>query len=638
MNVRKLAASIAAALLVAIFVMVPAQLLAPQAAQAFAGCYPPSTINPACQPLNTPILLESGVLSGSGTGTGTTMIAGGGAGSVAPLTINAGAGVVVGATGVTIAIGLGGPEGRGYATAGGIKDAKIDRDPNWPGVGGAGCTVVQMATAIFSSGSLGTTPLTDPLRTNTCMPGEAFNLRYASNTIAGRWAERLMTLTEDATAVHITLAPHTANTCSTSCTLQIRTVCDAATRVLGTLYTYTSASSSQTVNLTMPKACPSGATLTALYVTTNPYGTGETYNTVIWNPANSAPRDGTSLTGQIRTTLTCKPHDGGSTFEVSVPVSIYGLTLGSDLAIPDAACPEGSLMWDGKVEWKAPTDPGWSPIVEPITTPDVIKELPAQYPACYPTPAEGPCALTLWQVKPGGGLDSCGTNAELCSGWAQSPNANDLYECYFGPYPVDLNKCSAFRRPDIGPLPNTYPDGGTIPYTAPPPTPLPNPIKDPDTGVPVPIPTVPIPLTPDQEQQNQQCFPSGWGALNPVSWVVMPVQCALKWAFVPRNSVVQQHTNTIRQAWSATAPARIITAVSSWSFLPPPGGCDGITISLFFLPQPMQIASACPGDMLAGLAGWSRLFGNVTFTIYGVVAVTRNLARIVEFPGLGGDR
>lgn len=40
--------------------------------------------------------------------------------------------------------------------------------------------------------------------------------------------------------------------------------------------------------------------------------------------------------------------------------------------------------------------------------------------------------------------------------------------------------------------------------------------------------------------ESGDCFPSGWGALNPVSWVKQPVQCALRWAFVPSAGAVDE--------------------------------------------------------------------------------------------------
>lgn len=35
---------------------------------------------------------------------------------------------------------------------------------------------------------------------------------------------------------------------------------------------------------------------------------------------------------------------------------------------------------------------------------------------------------------------------------------------------------------------------------------------------------------------DSECFPGGWGALNPINWVLKPVKCALVWAFVPTRS------------------------------------------------------------------------------------------------------
>jgi hypothetical protein len=41
----------------------------------------------------------------------------------------------------------------------------------------------------------------------------------------------------------------------------------------------------------------------------------------------------------------------------------------------------------------------------------------------------------------------------------------------------------------------------------------------------------------DVDPENAECFPTGWGLLNPVDWILKPVKCALRWAFVPKTSV-----------------------------------------------------------------------------------------------------
>ncbi|MNL86288.1 hypothetical protein D3C87_2149360 [compost metagenome] len=45
--------------------------------------------------------------------------------------------------------------------------------------------------------------------------------------------------------------------------------------------------------------------------------------------------------------------------------------------------------------------------------------------------------------------------------------------------------------------------------------------------------------------------------------------------------------------------------------------------------------NACPGQPLADLAFWSRVFGNLTFTVYGAIAITRHISRIVGYDGIG---
>lgn len=111
----------------------------------------------------------------------------------------------------------------------------------------------------------------------------------------------------------------------------------------------------------------------------------------------------------------------------------------------------------------------------------------------------------------------------------------------------------------------------------------------------------------------------------------------IEWAFVPRADALAASMNRIQIPWATKLPGQLAIAIAAWEFSPPPSGCDGITVDVWFLGPPFQIMSACPGEMLADMAYWSRIFGNLGFSIYGVIAITRNVARIFEFPGLGAN-
>ncbi|MDI1338132.1 MAG: hypothetical protein PSU94_18275 [Lacunisphaera sp.] len=235
----------------------------------------------------------------------------------------------------------------------------------------------------------------------------------------------------------------------------------------------------------------------------------------------------------------------------------------------------------------------------------------------YPECGEGTCMLDLQKA----GL-SCFSDPVPCADWFADPDKEATYQCRYGDNPVALSECSLYGpsfKPSATTTGQEYGDpttGEAVTTTQP---------KDSATfgdGV----------LDPEGQRA---CFPTGWAVLNPVEWVTKPVQCALQWAFVPRTSVVQAKLSDLDKAWSSTLPYRLIATVTAWDFIPPPSGCNGITVSVWFLGPPFQIMEACPGDMLEPLAYWSRIFGNISFAVYGVIALTRHVARIFAFGGIG---
>jgi hypothetical protein len=66
----------------------------------------------------------------------------------------------------------------------------------------------------------------------------------------------------------------------------------------------------------------------------------------------------------------------------------------------------------------------------------------------------------------------------------------------------------------------------------------------PTTTIPAPTTTVPqVPCPPGEpapgcvpdeaDGGGNECWPSGWGWLNPLEWVLKPIKCAARWLFVP---------------------------------------------------------------------------------------------------------
>lgn len=236
----------------------------------------------------------------------------------------------------------------------------------------------------------------------------------------------------------------------------------------------------------------------------------------------------------------------------------------------------------------------------------------------YPECSTGTCMLDLVNNS---SAQSCFAAPAVCADWFSDPAKSDNFTCKFGTHVVALSECNAYAptfKPDAAQTGIQYGDpstGTSLPGSGQ--TSLGGDVTDPET--------------------NRVCFPQGWAALNPVEWVLQPVKCALEWAFVPRASVVQTTLNQMTASWSSVMPGQLATTVGAWVIVPPGSGCGGITVDVWFLGNPFQIMQACPGDILEPVATWARIFGNLTFTVYGVIAVTRHVGRIFGYGGLGTE-
>lgn len=638
-------AAVAAALAL-VMVFVPATFGPAQVAQAFA-CYPPSTVNPACQPANLPILIEAGVVAAPTT-TGTVGVATGG---TAQLVANGTAGL--GLLGIFAGFNLGGVSGESKGTMSmiGLKDQHIKTDPTFtpPAPTDSGCTVLgrplglasPYVTPTFSNAGV----VTNPGSHSTCAAGGKTALEQAPPAAARQYG--LVSSTGPGLGNRVVFSMPMPFWSGTEGTMAITANCHRP--AAGTVVDQWRIASTSGWD----QGKPGGATLTqksvsstsiehevycgpnselAQLVVTHRYAPGLALGMVLWNaysPSVGAP--GPELKGELSTRVDCLTTTGD--IRTVTGLAFVEVMPGTPIEIPDTLCPPDEIAVGTEIGWKPNTGTEVVPIVPRTEPPQEIKELPQQFPDCFPPDGSPPCALTLWQAKPGQALESCGTAGELCDGWAQQPNAHQLYNCRYGPYPVDINRCSAYRFPRLGILPNMGLDGTPIPITAPPPATVSNPVNNPATGQ----PAAPPGSDPNAGADGKEdCWPTGWGVLNPASWVLMPLKCFGNWAFVPRPSFVSNAFNGTQARWAATTLAQMGMVMETWNFQPP-AGCHGITVDVFFLGPPFQIMEACPGDMLAPLAGWSRLFINITFAVYGIVAVTRNLARIVEYPGIGSD-
>lgn len=160
----------------------------------------------------------------------------------------------------------------------------------------------------------------------------------------------------------------------------------------------------------------------------------------------------------------------------------------------------------------------------------------------------------------------------------------DVGECKWGSNVVPIAYCSE-PAPQVieDPFTPTTPTTTAPPTTTVAPTTVP-PQQCPDApGCPSDTP----PPGGEDPPEGGECFPSGWGWLNPVEWVLKPVKCALVWAFWDDDAA-----DEIGSLWGDSAGPWVDTAVESGEgveFTASVGECFTI---------PTSTAELCSSDVL----------------------------------------
>lgn len=352
---------------------------------------------------------------------------------------------------------------------------------------------------------------------------------------------------------------------------------------------------------------------------------------VIWDVDQGfyqSPPESEGIQGEMRSRVTCRDTDA-TVFEVET-IQTVNVSPGTGFDLQGAKCPPGSIAIGGAVDWLPIGTETWTPLVEPVTAPAPITEMPTKYPDCFRTGA-APCALELYRVAPDGTLESCGSVGQLCQGWGQETDYPTRYQCKYGKTVIHIDHCSAYRDPTIGILPNVKPDGSLVKPSDPAPNPLPNPVRTPE-GELVKLPDeLDTPAT-------QNCVPKGNDVFNPISWVMQPVQCALNWAFVPRQIKVDQSLARLNLRWQATTPAKYVTAVGLMDFASAEG-CQGMAVDMSWLKVPGQkvfyFMPACPGDFFGSIAPLFKIFLGGSLIIGGFYAAIRQISGIFGYGGIG---
>lgn len=250
------------------------------------------------------------------------------------------------------------------------------------------------------------------------------------------------------------------------------------------------------------------------------------------------------------------------------------------------------------------------------------------YHECFtPTSADYPCVLEVWILQPDGSLKPCTAGGE-CSGWSTDPNRDTKYACRWGPHLLGLEQCYALKQAyepatpgKLTETPLQEPEPGAAPQPQPNPTLEPGTPTQPGEGPGTQDPETGIVGDPVTVQPGEgECFPNGWGLLNPVEWVLRPIKCALRWAFVPSATTVARVQN-VGTNLQTKAPFAYGATLVGWF-----DGLDDVGTTCFvidFAPAwdlgAYQVIDSCQsGPVMNTLTTWRPL---LTAAIYGPLLI-----------------
>ncbi len=391
----------------------------------------------------------------------------------------------------------------------------------------------------------------------------------------------------------------------------------------GTGYTGT-LTQTQGWSTTFTKACATGV---AVAIETRTYsGTSSSFASSyrwVYTPGSTLTPPQVASGDPLRVLRCVVVHSGGS---LSLDSATFRETDG---VLPQVVCPDTSGLTVESIQvLSVNLEDGSSTLVWSEETTPEYQEQHVLAPEC----ADGTCLLDL--RKEG---ESCFQAPESCAEWFADPDKESTYSCHYGTHAVDLAECTVYAP--------TFNEGAV--QTG-------NVFGDPDTGATSGAPAGSSLGTQQgayatgvqDPSQTRSCLPQGWAALNPIEWVMRPVQCALEWAFVPRASVVDAVGVQVVTAWNDTAVAQVPEITTAWIAALPEdvGGCQGPSIDFGPVLEPLGIEapppsyplSACepPFDTIALIA---NVFTLGAVGILGAYAIVRNIAASIGYIGPGKD-
>lgn len=272
----------------------------------------------------------------------------------------------------------------------------------------------------------------------------------------------------------------------------------------------------------------------------------------------------------------------------------------------------------------------------------------------------------------------CVVGWNVCEVWAGlSVTAPDRVKCFLGGAEVALSQCgylegaylvggSPATKTNVDGNPATWTPPSTVPGWVPhketdkgpvadptiTPSPDPNPSPDPalqpgPKPSPSPSPSTSPSPSPGTGTESggfpssgtnpggvegplgENCFGAKW-SWNPIDWVVTPVACALEWAFVPSEQVVNATIATTRPTITQKGIAPVVDVIMVTADALPDGGpgCagPGIDLSVLHQKEMWHPFSACTAPM-DGVAFIVRTIFSLVIVFAGCFSVVNALGR-----------
>lgn len=240
------------------------------------------------------------------------------------------------------------------------------------------------------------------------------------------------------------------------------------------------------------------------------------------------------------------------------------------------------------------------------------------------------CTAELFKVN-GTELASCFDTPGPCIDWFESPSKVKDFQCHYAGKVVDLSECNHYA-PTFDPEKLAKGQAYADPTTGKAGAPGSSPSTQPGGTA----------ISPGNPEPSGACFPTGWGVINPMNWVLQPVGCALREAFLPSPGKVAGAQARVAKNVDASGLGTLVRNTTQLGVIPIPGnGCGGIPLKFdlggrFGVNVDTHILQACPGDTLAPVAATTKTILTGLVVTAGFLAMLRYVATIFGFSGLGG--